>query len=200
MRNCRGKIRLDVNKAVFLDRDGTINIEKNYLYQIEEFEFIPGAVEGLKLLQGAGFILIIVTNQSGIGRGYYTEAEFHKLNNWMLDELKGMGIDIAKVYYCPHLPDATIDKYKMECNCRKPKIGMYEKAALEFDIDFDISWVIGDKIRDCAISEKRGCKGILIGNSEKKEIIDRVMCGEVEGIIYKENLYIAARSIVEDKG
>lgn len=187
-----------MKKAIFLDRDGTINVEKNYLYQIEEFEFLPGAIKGLKLLQNSGFVLIIVTNQSGIGRGYYTEEDFHKLNNWMLNELKDRGVDISKVYYCPHLPDASNVKYRIECDCRKPKLGMYEQAIREFDIDINKSWAIGDKIRDCAICEKTKCRGILVANNEKKEIIDSVKCGKIKGVSYEENLLLAAQTVVED--
>ena len=104
-----------MNKAVFLDRDGTINVEKNYLHKIEDFEFLSGVIEGLSLLNNSGYKLIIITNQSGIGRGYYTENDFITLNNWMLDVLKSNGIIISKVYYCPHLPDAKIEKYRMDC-------------------------------------------------------------------------------------
>lgn len=187
-----------MNKAVFLDRDGTINVEKHYLYRIEDFEFLPGVIKGLKLLQDAGFILIIVTNQSGIGRGYYTEEDFHKLNNWMIEELKVNGVDIAKVYYCPHLTDAQIEKYRIDCACRKPKLGMYEQAIKDFDIDISNSWVVGDKIRDCSICEKTGCKGFLVANNENQEIIKTVRCGQMERIKYAENLLVAAKRIVEE--
>ena len=109
------------NRAVFLDRDGTINEDRHYLYKIEDFAFLPGVVEALRLLQEAGFLLIVVTNQSGIGRGYYTEADFQKLNTWMLSELKHQGITVAATYYCPHLPDAKIPQYRKDCDCRKPR-------------------------------------------------------------------------------
>ena len=88
-----------MNKAIFLDRDGTINVEKHYLYKKEDFEFLPGVVDALKKLQQAGFILIVITNQSGIGRGYYTEADFQILNSWMMDTLKKYGVFITDVYY-----------------------------------------------------------------------------------------------------
>ncbi|MCR5587732.1 MAG: HAD family hydrolase, partial [Lachnospiraceae bacterium] len=124
-----------MNKAVFLDRDGTINVEKNYLYKIEDFVFLPGVIEGLKLLQDAGFLLIIITNQSGIARGYYTEEDFKILNNWMLNKLAENGINITKVYYCPHLPDAKIEEYRRDCDCRKPKLGLFYRAIKEYNID-----------------------------------------------------------------
>ena len=110
------------NKAVFLDRDGTINIDKGYLYRISDFEFLPGAVEALRNLQEAGYLLIIITNQSGIGRGYYTEEDFAVLTDYMKGELSKSGVNISGVYYCPHLPDAEVERYRKICTCRKPGI------------------------------------------------------------------------------
>ena len=149
-----------MNKAIFLDRDGTINFDKNYLYKINDFVFIPGAIEALKMLQQAGFLLIIITNQSGIARGFYTEEDFQRLNSWVLAELEKNGIKISAVYYCPHSPDA-------KCQCRKPNLGLFETAIKDFDIDIASSFAVGDKLRDCAICEKTKCKGFLITN--KKE-------------------------------
>jgi len=190
-------------KAVFLDRDGTINVEKHYLHKIEDFEFLHGAVEGLKLLQNAEYKLIIITNQSGIGRGYYTENDFNNLNVWMLDELKKQGVVIDAVYYCPHLPHAKIEKYKVICDCRKPAIGLYERAIKEFDIEIDHSWAIGDKIRDCSICKQTECRGFLIGSNEENEIIEAVKNGGDEvykNIKYADDLLTAAREIVEMDG
>lgn len=172
------------NKAVFLDRDGTINVDKHYLYKIEDFEFLPGVIDGLRSLQEAGYLLIVVTNQSGIGRGYYTEADFHRLNDWMVQELKLHGVDITAVYYCPHLPDAAVEEYRIECQCRKPKLGMYYQAAEEWNIDFAQSIAIGDHLRDCEICRVEGCKGFLIGDTSSDTIectseIQRV-CGVEE--------------------
>ena len=153
------------NKAVFLDRDGTINADKNYLYRAEDFEFLPGAVEALRMLQSHGFLLIIITNQSGIARGYYTENDFLSLTEWMLERLKESGVNIAKVYYCPHLPDAKIPEYRKICDCRKPETGLFEEAAREFDVDMAKSFAVGDKMRDCAICEKTECRGFIIGGN-----------------------------------
>lgn len=149
-------------KAVFLDRDGTINIDKDYIHKIEDFEFLPGAVDALKELEEDGFLLIVVTNQSGIGRGFYTEDDFFILNNFFLSELEKVKVHIAKVYYCPHLPDASIIKYRMECSCRKPKTGMFMKAASDFGIDLDNSFAVGDKMRDLAITDYFETRGILL--------------------------------------
>lgn len=185
-----------MNKAIFLDRDGTINVEKHYVYKTEDFEFLPGVIDGLRQLQNLGYLLFIVTNQSGIGRGYYTEEDFIELTDWMLKLFEDERIHISKVYFCPHLPDAKIEKYRVKCECRKPKLGMYEQAVNEFDIDLTQSFAIGDKIRDCAICETTECKGFLIGNNEKMEIINNVKKNEYANIYYAISLFKCAGMIV----
>ena len=185
-----------MNKAVFLDRDGTINVEKNYLYKIEDFEFLPGVVEALRKLQDAGFLLIVVTNQSGIARGYYAEKDFKKLNDWMTSNLKEQGVIITDVYYCPHLPDAEIEAYRKDCNCRKPKLGMYLQAIAEHDIDLSQSYAIGDKIRDCAICEATECKGFLVGRNEESDIISQVREGCIPNVKHSESLFDSVKSII----
>lgn len=186
-----------MNKAIFLDRDGTINVEKNYLYKIEDFEFLPGVVDALKQLQQAGYMLIIITNQSGIARGYYTEKDFLKLNDWMVTQLKIQDVIIAQVYFCPHLPDAEVEEYRKDCNCRKPKLGMYQQAVTDYNIQLSKSYVIGDKIRDCAICEKTACKGFLVEESEKPEIIEKVKNGGYERVSYAKSLADAAKMILQ---
>ena len=188
-----------MNKAIFLDRDGTINVEKNYLHKIDEFEFIPGTVESLKLLQKAGYKLIVITNQSGIARGLYAEKEFLNLNDWMLSEIEKSGVIVDKVYYCPHHPEAKIKEYRIDCNCRKPKLGLFEKAIDEFNLDLSGCYAIGDKIRDCSICMISECKGFLIGNNEKQEIIEQVKNGKYDNIDYADNLYGAVLKITEAK-
>jgi len=186
-----------MNKVVFLDRDGTINVDKKYLFRIEDFEYLPGAVEGLKLLQDAGFVLIIVTNQSGIARGYYDENDFLKLNDWMIHDLADKGVKISKVYYCPHHPNALFEKYKIECECRKPKLGMYEKAIREFDIDLSKSFAIGDKIRDISICEFTLCRGFLISSLEEEKTIEKVKTGMYLNVKYADSLFHAVEEIVD---
>ncbi|MCD4758876.1 MAG: D-glycero-beta-D-manno-heptose 1,7-bisphosphate 7-phosphatase [Arcobacteraceae bacterium] len=130
-----------MDKVVFLDRDGVINIEKDYLYKIEDFEFIDGVFSSLQYLQTLGFKFIIITNQSGIGRGYYTLEQYNILTLWMKEQFKQQGIDIVEVYCCPHAPDKN-------CSCRKPNIGMIEQASKILNIDYKNSWLIGDKSSD----------------------------------------------------
>ena len=188
-----------MNKAVFLDRDGTINVEKNYLYKIEDFEYLPGVIDGLRKLQQAGYLLIVITNQSGIGRGYYTESDFQKLNSWMIDSLKQLGVYISDVYFCPHLPDATVEKYRKDCNCRKPKLGMYEQAVIDHNISLANSYAIGDKIRDCAICGSTECKGFLISDHEKPEIVESVKRGEIKRVTYAKDLKECAELLTKQK-
>lgn len=187
-----------LKKAVFLDRDGTINKDKGYVYQIEEFEILPGVIKGLRLLQDVGYLLILVTNQSGIARGYYTEQDFQILTAWMMERFKTMGIQIAEVYYCPHLPNAPIPMYRKICRCRKPGTGLYERAVKEFHIDLSKSYAIGDKIRDCSICEKTDCRGFLTGTKEESKVIEAVREGKYRHVQYEEDLYACALRICEE--
>lgn len=157
----------ETRKAVFLDRDGTINVDKDYLYKIEEFEYLPGVKDALKRFQAAGYELIIITNQSGIGRGYYTEEDFKKLCDFMTEDLKKDGIEISDIYYCPHLPEAAAIEYRADCDCRKPKKGMFLRAVSEHDLDITQCIAVGDKIRDLSICED--CReGYLLYQDENR--------------------------------
>lgn len=139
------------HKAVFFDRDGTINIEKKYLSRPEDFEFIPGIFDLISAYQEEGYLIFIVTNQSGIARGYYSEADFQRLNYWLIDKFKEKNIIITKIYHCPHHPEITGN-----CNCRKPKPGMVFRALEEFGIDPAASILIGDKKSDILAGENAG--------------------------------------------
>jgi len=146
-----------MQKAVFLDRDGVINIDKAYVSKIEDFEFCEGVFETLRYFQKLGYLLILVTNQSGIGRGYYSEEDFQKLTSWMRQELLHVKISIDAVYHCPHAPETN-------CACRKPKSGMFEEAIKTFDIDVIHSWMIGDKPSDIEAAHGAGIEQtILLG-------------------------------------
>ena len=128
-------------KVVFLDRDGVINKEVGYLHKIKDFEFIDGVLDACSHFQSLGFKLIVVTNQSGIGRGYYGENEFHVVNNWMLAQFGHQDIEILDVFFCPHGPESG-------CDCRKPKPGMFIQANNKHNINMKESWMIGDKEAD----------------------------------------------------
>lgn len=132
-----------LKKALFLDRDGVINIEKDYVYKIEDFEFVDGIFELCRYYQDLGFIIFVVTNQSGISRGYYSEKNFSDLTSWMIEEFAKKSIEIKKVYHCPHHPE-----FSEECSCRKPQPGMLLQAQKEYDVDLKNSVLVGDKERD----------------------------------------------------
>ena len=134
---------MEKSKALFLDRDGVINVEKDYLYKIDDFEFVDGIIELCKHYQSTGYKIFVVTNQSGIVRGYYTEDDFRILSDWMLKEFSKNGVMIDKVYHCPHHPDIS-----GECSCRKPNPGMLLSAKNDFNIDLSKSIIIGDKEKD----------------------------------------------------
>lgn len=146
-----------VVKAVFFDRDGTINDNKEgYIHKVEDFEFLPGVINSLKKLSKTNHKIILVTNQSGIGRGYFTEKQYQNLTNWMIKTLKGKDIRIDRVYHCPHSPDDG-------CKCRKPKTGMFLQAVKDFGISLNDSWFIGDDEKDVFAGRNANIKTIKLG-------------------------------------
>jgi D-glycero-D-manno-heptose 1,7-bisphosphate phosphatase len=170
-------------KAIFLDRDGVINIEKDYLYKIEDFEFIDGVIEALQYLCGKNYLLFIITNQSGINRNYYTKDDFNKLTNWMLKELKTHNIDISQVEFCPHTPTQN-------CKCRKPKTQMIENILQNYNIDLENSYLIGDKQSDILCAKNSNIKHtIQVKSGHKFEssiadiVIDKLNLRYIQDII-----------------
>lgn len=151
-----------MNKVVFLDRDGTINKDKSYVHSIEEFEFLPGVIRTLQKFIQLGYQLIVITNQSGIARGYYSEDEYLILDQWMRNKLRSEGVEILDSYYCPHLPDAPIIKYRIQCQCRKPGIELFEKAIQQHRVDISNSIAIGDRLRDVEVCKKYPMKGFVL--------------------------------------
>ena len=148
--------------AVFLDRDGTINVEKDYLYKVEDFEFIPGVPEAIKSLKDAGFLVIVVSNQSGIGRGYFDEQAVEVLHRHIQEELAGYGTSIDAFYFCPHHPEKGVGDYKTTCDCRKGEPGMLLQAADEYNIDLENSYMVGDKLADIEAGRRAGCEQVLV--------------------------------------
>ena len=145
-------------KTIFLDRDGVINKEINYLHKIEDFEFINGVFEACQYLESLNYKIIITTNQSGISRGYYTESDFQKITKWMLSQFHNNNIDILDVTHCPHLPSDF-------CDCRKPKPGMLLSAKTKHNIDMENSWMIGDKENDIQAANNAGIINTILVKS-----------------------------------
>ncbi|MCK4522272.1 MAG: HAD family hydrolase [Nanoarchaeota archaeon] len=152
-----------MNKAIFLDRDGTINVNYGYVHQINNFDFIPRTLDALTLISTKGdYKLFVITNQSGIGRGYFSIKCYKKLENHMLSYFEENNIKISKVYMCPHRPDN-------HCSCRKPKTKFLMDAKREFNLDLNKSYVIGDKTTDVKMGKDAGCKTTLVMTGKKGE-------------------------------
>ena len=162
-------------KAAFFDRDGVLNVDKSYLYKIEDLEWIDGAKEALAYLTQHGYTVFVVTNQSGIARGYYTVDDMNKLHEFMAQQVAAAGGKIEKFYYCPHLPEGKIAEYAVECDCRKPKPGLILRAFEEYDIDKESAFLIGDKPRDVESAEAAGIKGHLFSGGNLLNFVKEIV-------------------------
>ena len=151
-----------MERAVFLDRDGTIIEHIDYVYDCSQVKFIPRASEAIRLLNESGFKVIIITNQPGVARGYFTEETVREINKYIQECLAKQGARIDEAYYCPHHTEGIIEEYVKECDCRKPKPGMIERAVREVGIDLECSFVIGDRNIDVEAGDRAGCKTILL--------------------------------------
>lgn len=152
--------RSDARPAAFLDRDGVLNVDRGYVYDPDQFAWIAGAPEAVRLLNEAGYTVIVVTNQSGVARGYYDEAAVKALHAYMQDQLVAAGAHIDAFYYCPHHPDGVVKELTMICQCRKPGTGMLERAARDWPIDIGRSFLIGDKDADMAAAKAFNIRGV----------------------------------------
>ncbi len=158
-----------MNKAIFLDRDGVINVERGYTHKLEDFIILPDLIEVLQLLQRKGYLLIVISNQSGIAKKLYKQTEVEVLHKYLVEELGNNNITLSEIYYCVHHPDVS------RCICRKPDSLFVEKGLARFNIDKTKSYFIGDKERDVEAAEKAGVKGILIeANSSLKTILNQI--------------------------
>jgi D-glycero-D-manno-heptose 1,7-bisphosphate phosphatase len=145
------------NKAIFLDRDGVINQEVNYLSKPEDFEFIEGSIDALKILQALDYLLIIITNQAGIARGYFSLENLNAIHDKMLTLLKQNGVTLTDIFFCPHHPDFT-----GSCDCRKPKPGMVLNASKKHSVNLNKSYMVGDTLIDIETGFNAGCKTVLV--------------------------------------
>lgn len=184
--------------AVFLDRDGTINEDIGYVSKPEELIIYPWAAEAIRLINRAGLKTIVVTNQSGVARGMYTEETLGEIHRKLITELSREGARIDAVYYCPHHPRIGDARYKMECECRKASPGMLNQAAREHDLDLAQSFVVGDKASDINLATNAGAKGVLVltgyGAGTLKER-DEWPC---EPCIVADNLLDAVKQILQE--
>lgn len=149
------------NKAIFFDRDGVINKDKDHVYRIQDFKFYKGVFNAFKKIPREYYI-IVITNQAGIAKGIYKEQDFYRLNEWMINKFLKNKIIIDATYYCPHHANGVVKKYRVNCSCRKPKTGMLKQAEKDFNLDLRRCWVIGDKTTDIRAGSDANCKTILV--------------------------------------
>lgn len=169
-----------LRRAVLLDRDGVINTEVNYLWRPEDFAFVPGTPQALAALQAAGWALVVVTNQSGIARGYYTEADYQRLTAHLRAELAGQGVTLNAVLHCPHLPDAPVAEFRRDCDCRKPAPGMLLAAAQQLGLDLAASVLVGDKASDLEAGRAAGVgRNVLVESGHAPGADARALADEV---------------------
>ena len=184
-------------RAIFLDRDGTINREGGYLSETEELSLEPAAAEGLGILRQAGFLLVVVSNQSGVARGYFPEDAVRRFNEALSRALEAEGVRIDRYYFCPHYPGGVVPGYSLVCECRKPKPGLLLQAAQEADLALSRSYSVGDAARDLEAGRAAGTKTVLVltgyGQQAANEVRQRGLADHVA-----EDLADAARWIVAD--
>lgn len=166
------------NKAVFFDRDGTLNEDVGYLHRIEDFRWCEGAVEAIRYCNENGYLVIVITNQSGVARGYFTEVDIRLLHMWMNEELMRYNAHIDAFYYCPHFEGGSVEDFSIACGCRKPSSGMVEKACEEYGIDKEQSVLIGDKESDIKCAENACIRGILYSGGSLLEALKNGMLSD----------------------
>ncbi|HBE00943.1 MAG: hypothetical protein A2096_07230 [Spirochaetes bacterium GWF1_41_5] len=183
------------SRAVFLDRDGTINEEKCYLFKKEDFRILPGVFTALSKLLACGFRLFIATNQSGVARGYYTETDLQILHSYLEAVMLEQNIIFTEILYCPHHPQAEQQRYRINCSCRKPAPGMLVNACAKYNIDHAGSWMIGDKIDDVLAGNNAGLNSILVATGYGREHHEKY--GRQTPYIFCRDLEAAASYIIE---
>ena len=148
--------------AVFIDRDGTINEQMGYINHLSRFHLIPGVADAIRLLNKNGFLAIIITNQSGVARGYFTMELLYEVHSLMIETLRRDGANIDAVFFCPHYPGGKVPEYSHECDCRKPRTGLIDQARDAFDIDMSRSYLVGDHTTDLELAHHCNLEGIMV--------------------------------------
>jgi D-glycero-D-manno-heptose 1,7-bisphosphate phosphatase len=183
-----------MKQAVFLDRDGVITQEPpHYAHKIDQLKFIAGTADAIRLLNNNGFIVIIASNQAGIARGYYREEDATLFHQAMIQSLDKKGARIDAIYYCPHHPEAKVEKYRTVCDCRKPAPGMLKQAEKELNIDLTQSFMVGDKLSDIEAGKRVGCHTIMVKTGQG---VQELKGTDVECDYIADDLYHAAEHIL----
>ncbi|HID97581.1 MAG TPA: HAD family hydrolase [Thermodesulfobacteriaceae bacterium] len=172
------------SRAVFIDRDGTINEEVHYLSSLEDLSFIQGAKQGIKLLNSSGYRVIVITNQSGVARGLFPESFIDEVHDEIRKRLASQGARVDALYYCPHHPSEGSGPYRRECRCRKPLPGMIEQAVLDFHIDIEESFLIGDGLVDLRLALNTGLRPVLVRTGHGTDTFARLSPEEKAGLAY----------------
>ena len=161
--------------AVFLDRDGTINEQMGYINHPSRFVLLPGITEAIRLLNENDILVIIVSNQSGVARGYFPIALVHEVHEQLTKTLQQEQARIDRILFCPHYRSGSVEEYAIDCECRKPRTGLIEQACAEFDIELANSYVIGDRYTDIELAHRAGLKGILVETGYGRGDIEHVL-------------------------
>lgn len=184
-------------RAVFLDRDGTINTEEDFLSDPSKLRFEEGAVEGLRALSEAGFALVVVSNQSGVARGLFSEDDVKRVHKRLEEMLVARDVRVEGFYYCPHYPDGSVPRYAIRCDCRKPAPGLFLHAARDLGIDLGASYTVGDRARDLEAGRRAGTKSVLVRTGYGESALEEVQEMKLADFIAAD-LQEAARWIVND--
>jgi D,D-heptose 1,7-bisphosphate phosphatase len=190
-----------VERAVFLDRDGVVIEEVGYLSDVSQLCFTPHSAQAVHLLNTTKMKVIMITNQSGVARGYFSEAAISKIHQEIDKQLSAEKAFIDGIYYCPHHPEGSVKQYAIQCDCRKPGLGLLKQAAEEHSIDLKHSYLVGDKLSDVECGQKAGLISILVLTGYGKDEMKKITEGSsVKPIYIARNLYEAAQWIIEDYG
>jgi len=184
------KKELQKNKACFLDRDGVLIEEENYLSSPSDVTIFPKTIQALKILRKNGFKIIVITNQGGVAKGYYKEESILDVHKEIDRQLAKSKLKIDKYYYCPHHPEGTVKKYSITCKCRKPSPGLILDAVKDFDINLSKSFLIGDKISDIEAAHNAGCSAILVETGHGQEHVSKA---RTKNIAITENILEAVK-------
>ncbi|MBW2047085.1 MAG: HAD family hydrolase [Deltaproteobacteria bacterium] len=184
--------------AVFIDRDGTINEQMGYINHISRFVLLPGSAEAIRLFNENGYLVVVVSNQSGVGRGYFPLELVNEVHDRMKTLLAGEGARVDGIFFCPHYPGGKLPEYSVSCECRKPGTGLIKMACESFDIDLENSYVIGDRSTDVELARNAGARGILVKTGYGRGDLEYVFPGlPFRPFHTADDLLEAARWIVE---
>ena len=190
----------DLKPVVFLDRDGTINYDAGYINDVDNFMMFPYAAQAIRMLNINGFLVVVITNQSGLARGFFTEETLEEIHNKMTSDLLKQGAKIDGIYFCPHDPNAKVEKYKAVCKCRKPETGLIDAALKELPVDKSKMYFIGDKHSDIMAGYKSGCKTIMVKTGYGKgDLLHKSQKWEVKPDTVADTLLDAVKLIVKNQ-